>query len=836
MNFAKSLGYKSVGKNAGKSNQRRAWIYTPTGQREYMSLDQMKYRHARGLLEEVYKEPPLTQYIELRGRNRNDPIDIMFRDMAEINLPAFNDATPTVQAQAIGYAREWLRRIKRFEGIFIKRSGSKTKNEAQMLAYAFCLNALTLDRAHQAVAIIYRKDEAWGRELVPEYRYINEDTVHLLNGMINALIHGGTEFEHDYEDSDKVLLYNLAEWVELKLVFKKAPEKGGRAGFFPFLSSYELYDLSRFGIHHEFNIENYQEMCFIQSFREYMEEVFPLEAAVLNPPGATVSRAEWDKIVEADCEFLRSIIKTFRIRLDSLKTLSDILNINIVRRAYNEEKKKLDTPVRYLRKNPRFQKTFELLYHSGHFMIWCPRICTKLKLIKRLDKFIPIPQDQEDQVKRIRLAPRSVQAKFYSQYCCAPMETITMKKFSRAPGGIDSYFTMDDIKDKAGVARRLSKLLNINVLQYSSLAALGQALIHKHGGYKGVMGLRGTPAEFIRKCLCPIVLGAPHDKPIRITGDLAQYDRKSSYPSVYTLFPGIPMGEPIEIDRDGLSELNENYDRGDPDDQCHFYVCLDIKSFSCRHKDDPYPLLKTTGLRYMDRTQYELIMDHYDVDYDFISGYYFKGYNRSIGRLALWLYELRSQAGRAEGLCLKRLMNSMWGKAMSKGFPIRDKIIPSDRVDAFCLSQYPYVYKRSLRSDGQWLVRMVRPIMADLSCPQFSVNVSSFSRKIMQDIIYKAVDHEIPIYYSNTDCLCLREADRDRLSEVSGHRFLQEGGALGDFVREYSSRTFICISQRKFIHILSSGGSHACYGPRDKNIDPEEYFERLFRRSQLYSP
>jgi hypothetical protein len=239
----------------------------------------------------------------------------------------------------------------------------------------------------------------------------------------------------------------------------------------------------------------------------------------------------------------------------------------------------------------------------------------------------------------------------------------------------------------------------------------------------------------------------------------------------------------------------------------------------------------------MDRTQYELIMKHYDVTYDFVSGYYFEGYNRAIGKLAMKLYGMRSQAVPDVSLALKRLMNSMWGKAMSKGFPVRDKNKSASEVEAFCLKQYPYVYKRSLRPDGSWNIRIVRPILADLSCPQFSVNVSSWSRKVMQETIYSAVDHGIPIYYSNTDCLCLRESDIPRLAEVSGRKFLTSsaGAALGDFVREHQSTKFICLSQKKYLHVLKGGGHHVCYGPRDKNMDPEKYFEAVFTRSPLCS-
>jgi hypothetical protein len=101
----------------------------------------------------------------------------------------------------------------------------------------------------------------------------------------------------------------------------------------------------------------------------------------------------------------------------------------------------------------------------------------------------------------------------------------------------------------------------------------------------------------------------------------------------------------------------------------------------------------------------------------------------------------------------------------------------------------------------------------------------------MQDVIYKAVDNEIPIYYSNTDCLCLREADVDRLAEATGRRFVTEKPRLGDFAREYPepTRKFICLSQRKYIHCFPNDPPQVRYGPRDKNRDPEEYFERLYQ-------
>jgi hypothetical protein len=141
--------------------------------------------------------------------------------------------------------------------------------------------------------------------------------------------------------------------------------------------------------------------------------------------------------------------------------------------------------------------------------------------------------------------------------------------------------------------------------------------------------------------------------------------------------------------------------------------------------------------------------------------------------------------------------------------------------------------------DGRWRLRITKSIMKDFSCPQFSVNVSSYSRKVMQDIVYKAVDNDIPIYYSNTDCLCLREQDVLKLAMLTSSRFLSHDHdpqdiLLGDFIREYpeTTRKFICLSPKIYIHCFRDDGQDKLwekrYGPRDKNKDPEEYFEELY--------
>jgi hypothetical protein len=484
---------------------------------------------------------------------------------------------------------------------------------------------------------------------------------------------------------------------------------------------------------------------------------------------------------------------------------------------------------------PRFEKPFEILYREGHYMLYEEGLNKKIGSLKRSGKLIPLSADQINAAIRAR-AKSDCQAKPCSIYCFAPMER--KHPFAR---DLEHFFNMPELTedDRTDLAKRLSHLTGIKVDDFGSLAAFGQFLMHEAGCYEGVMGLRGVPAEFIRKCYCPIVLGTPHQKyPLRVRGSLTEYDRKSSYPHIYTSFRGIPMGEPMPIlDWKPLEEWEEQDDINDARSRpshtlnYHFYVCLDILRYECYHTDDPYPLIKQTGKMWMDRTLYRLILDTYEVEFKFVSGYYFQGYNTKIKDLTLSLYKMKTEADPKMARVLKNLMNGMWGKAMAKGYPYREKIIPSEKVERYCEFQGDYILSKRQLNPNEWLVKIVLPINANFTCPQFSVNVSSFSRKIMQEMIYKAVDMNIEMFYSNTDSICLLEDDGEKLFEGVN------SGNLGDFEREFESSTmkFICLSPKKYIHCFADGKNKTCNVPKNCQ-DPEAYFERIYEYRAAVKP
>ena len=94
----------------------------------------------------------------------------------------------------------------------------------------------------------------------------------------------------------------------------------------------------------------------------------------------------------------------------------------------------------------------------------------------------------------------------------------------------------------------------------------------------------------------------------------------------------------------------------------------------------------------------------------------------------------------------------------------------------------------------------------------------------MNDLYYRAADLDVPIYYSNTDCLLMNRADIDKLDIV--------GDKLGEFKIEYSdiSRAII-ISAKKFLWKYKNGSIRCVYRKQKQTAEENiAFFENLSRK------
>ena len=361
----------------------------------------------------------------------------------------------------------------------------------------------------------------------------------------------------------------------------------------------------------------------------------------------------------------------------------------------------------------------------------------------------------------------------------------------------------------------LAEKFEINFYEYDSLAQIGEEIMKRCGCFNDCVKLAGKPSVFIKQCAPKICVQPAFNKPLRVSGSLVQIDKNGSYSATYRDFAGIPTGKPKVI---------ETFT---PHKWTHYYILIDIHSFKCKHSEDRFPLITQNGQFFCDKTTFEFILKHYDIDYTFISGYYFdESNNETIKTLADKLYnirkELKSRNERIES-CIKLILASLWGKAQSKRSILKNVFVSNDKFEDFAVYNHSFMYKSMPISDDSMIVSLLNPVNLHYTMPQFSTNVLSHARCALNEIFYRAADLNIPIYYSNTDSLVLPSEKVAMLGTIIGSE-------LGQFkIERENISKFICISAKKYIQITPGEvkvvGLHKL---KNKPEDVEQYFERLY--------
>ena len=381
------------------------------------------------------------------------------------------------------------------------------------------------------------------------------------------------------------------------------------------------------------------------------------------------------------------------------------------------------------------------------------------------------------------------------------------------------FFSFDDpTDDEVSLFRDVMlERFDINIDGFNSAAAIGQELMHRYDCYKNVYQLAGKPAIFISKCAPKITVSPAFGTPQDVSGDLCSIDKNGSYTSVYRDFDGIPCGKPKILH--SMNDIHA-YDM--------YYVYVDITSMKCKHKEERFPTLDRIGPTFLSKTMLLNLVKHYDIEYEFLSGYYFdEGFNDNIKRLARDLYDLReyykSTGSRIEA-AFKGILCTLWGKNTYKPKKFVQKTKDLSDFDKVRNKHGVFLYSSQQVNDATVSYTLAKPLSLEYGIPQFSTNILSFSRAFMKDLYFKAADLDIPIYYSNTDCLLMNLADIDKLGVV--------GDKLGEFKVEYAGIVrAIIISAKKFLWIYKDGNIRCVYR-KQKPTDAENiaFFQNLSRK------
>jgi hypothetical protein len=655
------------------------------------------------------------------------------------NNDAWNRENQDVKDMARELHTEYQRKVMRRQNVYAMYvNGEPDQNKAKIYAMIACLRRFRFDPSHRSWFVVQRDG-------IPEYKAIDAKLVRQMETMIQGLAKTD-EFknreEYEYFKFDKWEMMGFE--FEENLPAQKKPvrqRKKKTVGFYPYINLGEE-DMTKFGIYNEFNADNYKRSCVIETF-----------ASVLN---------------SSEVAMLESIMQSWTCPINEFIHISELFGLKI---WVHHMDKRIQPPIvprddkwKTYRKKMR---VIDVLVIENHLTIWEAGLEAKIEGLTLREM-----TNEEYNIAAQQFArKREMMAVGYPDCAKRPWET-----WNGEQGGWkeDTPIEFDNL---------MSKKFGMDVKKYKSMAQMAFALLQKH--VKGVFELRGHAMDFIRECLHPAILGAPYDKyPLEVVEDLVQLDQNGSYAAAYANFDGIPKGVPCFI-KDWEATKR---------DATHYYVRVDVKSFKCKHREDPYPIV-SVGTQFWDKIWLEMVEEHYDVDYQFISGYQFVHGCASIKEITEELWALRNTVkGKPEEQFVKMVMNTWWGRSVSSHKIVTETLVRPQNLQGF-IRTHPLVY--SHRRDGAMVrVRTLRPIVAAWQMPQFGVNVECWARRKLQDTIYKLIDAGENMWYSNTDSLIIRP-------RAMG--LVNIGRGLGEFKIEHEGVRFICLGPKTRVLVGKNG-------------------------------
>ena len=834
-----------------------------------------------------YLQSPTTQGDSLRS---SDKLERFTRDFPYLPFGYESEEIRRLTMEKVQRFRSEIapKRINKLgdvEAAVIKHKDNEIEDKSSLFAMISILFAVSENYYpnHKVVLEVKYKPNQYRDYLFPSHHYIDDETVGLLTNLINYLWYGAEITIMD--DSDKYMLNTWNEWDSMLIYFQEDRQnitnkldtpvlaKGQRrAGAKWAWINTTSIDLSRYGIFNTFDPQNYRFPCLIHALQqsniltnselEYIKSVmntrnFPTDnikniSEKLDICIAVYYYESRDKTIHSPTIYGTNESRRIDLLLRDKHYMIYDKNIAISS-TYIEKYKYFDENINPKSFDKRLQarklnnmgyptldkktmsinEIINLFFKLGYFRPLTAKERYQTLMQKRDISFIDLeypPCCTREMLYFQPIVPNKT-VKYTSDIneIVANNPGIKLTKYkgtTRIAETEDAiyknnaiFFSFEDPTDDeiSLFGQVMLEKFGVNIDNFNSAAAIGQELMHKYECFKNVYQLSGKPAIFIANCAPKITVSPAFGEVQDVSGDLCSIDKNGSYTSVYRDFEGIPCGKPKILQN--LEDINA-YDM--------YYVYIDILSMKCKHSEERFPTIDRLGPNFLSKTMLINLVKHYDIEYEFISGYYFdEGFNDNIKRLSNDLYELReyykSTGSRIEE-AFKGILCTLWGKNTYKPKKFIQKTKDLDEFDKIKNKHGVFLYSSQQVNEKTVSYTLVKPLSLEYGIPQFSTNILSFSRAFMNDLYFKAADLGLPVYYSNTDCLLMNRSDIDKLGVV--------GDKLGEFKIEYSgiSRAII-ISAKKFLWIYRDGSIRCVYRKR-KESDEENiaFFENLSRK------
>lgn len=396
------------------------------------------------------------------------------------------------------------------------------------------------------------------------------------------------------------------------------------------------------------------------------------------------------------------------------------------------------------------------------------------------------------------------------------------------------------------------ELSNFSIHDYISISSIGYSLAVLYGCMDDCYELSGKPQDFLLRCVNGGRTMTANNKKLIVNDKLLDFDAVSLYPSAMSIMDGIPKGIPKVINK------NDNifvYDA--------FYVEIKITDIKCKsNKDYQFGLVwkyNDEGSKiycndcvnsfYIDKRGLLDLLEYYDMKYEVIRGYYFNdGFNNKINSFIKNLFDLRVQYKNDNNPLqetIKLLLNSIYGKSILKAIPVQTKIIRACDIDKYIIQHYNYIEDIKYTKDSNnYYAKEIKSIVNHFNLPQFGINVLSWSKHIMNQVICTSEQNDIAIYYQDTDSIHIRAEDLPILEEIYENKYHKKlcGKNLCQFhsdfapfensVGEIHSKKLIALGKKSYIDILEDENGNTDYHIRLKGI-PNQVIKNYCKNNDI---
>ncbi len=402
-------------------------------------------------------------------------------------------------------------------------------------------------------------------------------------------------------------------------------------------------------------------------------------------------------------------------------------------------------------------------------------------------------------------------------------------------------------------------------INFLSLPSLAHHYLTMQGCYRGVVQLSGVPRVFINKCMKGGRVMCRDNKKWHVEDELADFDAVSLYPSAMYRMPGFLKGKPKILPNNttiqDLLNLNVN---GTPLDG----YFIEVKNVQVAKKCY-FPLqseLTEDGTRdyinnfsknlFLDRFQLEDFVKYQGATMEFVRGYYFnEGRNNRINNVIKYCFEQRKkhkQAGNPIQVVYKLLMNAAYGKTLQK--PIKYNIKFTNSVTQhkkFLTYHYEQLHSFHQFGEGKVLHKLYKNVEQHFNYVHVGVEILSFSKRIMNEVITLAEDLKIMIYYQDTDSMHITARDIPKLSKEFKKLYDRDliGEDLGQFhsdftddspkinIKKYNKNAQILsiesyfLGKKMYYDLFNTGGEHIrLKGASVKSIEDQKSTIGLYKR------